>query len=60
MKATVTKEFRGQGDHDAHERYFTVGETVFGALADAAVKAGNAEEDGAKPAPAAKKGKAKS
>jgi hypothetical protein len=46
MRATVTKQFKGKGDHDASDRYFVEGETIYGDLADAAVKAGNAEEDG--------------
>lgn len=45
MKATVTKEFKGQGDHDSTERYFVVGETIYGALAEQAVKDGNAKAD---------------
>lgn len=58
MKATVIREFRGQGDHDAHERFFAVGETIFGRLAESAVKDGNAEEDGAtEKKPAARKAK---
>lgn len=47
MRAIVTKEFRGIGDHDRSERYFVPGEVIYGALADVAVKDGNAEEDGA-------------
>lgn len=42
MRAEVTKEFKGQGDHDVNERYFVVGEIVNGELAKAAIKAGNA------------------
>lgn len=61
MRAIVTKEFRGIGDHDKSERYFAVGEVIYGALADLAVKDGNADEDGApakakKPAPKKAKG----
>jgi len=52
MKAAVTKEFKGRGDHDANERYFIAGETIYGDLAKAAVKAGNAKE--VKVAPKAK------
>lgn len=57
MKAKVTREFRGQGDHDTTERYFALDETIYGALAEAAVKAGNAVKEAAA-APRAKKGKA--
>lgn len=45
MRATVTKEFKGKGDHDDAERYFAVGEVILGDLAKAAVKAGNAAAD---------------
>ncbi len=44
MKAEVTKDFKGKTDHDATERYFAPGEFIFGELAEAAVKAGNAKE----------------
>lgn len=46
MRAIVTKEFKGKGDHDATERYFVEGEIVYGDLAVTAVEAGYAEEDG--------------
>lgn len=57
MRATVIKEFRGKGDHDTTERYFAEGETIYGALAEQAIKDGNAEQDGATAVkkPAAKK-----
>ena len=59
MRAIVTTEFKGQGDHDTTERYFAVGEVIYGALAARAVDEGNAEADGPGAAPAKPKGKAK-
>lgn len=58
MRAIVTKEFRGIGDHDKSERFFAVNEVIYGTLAETAVGAGNAVEDGAS-AKAAKKPAAK-
>jgi hypothetical protein len=57
MKAQVTKEFKGLADLNTTERYFAVGEFIYGDLAVSAVAAGNAEEVGAEKKPAKAKAK---
>lgn len=57
MRAIVTKEFRGIGDHDKSERFFAVDEVIYGNLAADAVKAGNAKADKPAKKPATKKAK---
>lgn len=42
MRAEVTKEFVGQPDNHDFPRGIAVGEILYGALAEAAVAAGNA------------------
>lgn len=44
MKAEVIREFRGTPDNANSERGIAVGEILYGALAEQAVKDGNAKE----------------
>lgn len=57
MRAEVTKEFKGQPDNAPGERYFVVGEILYGALAERAVADGCAVDTGDAPAKSKAKGK---